>query len=280
MATKDEIYDENRLGVIRVYWLGRNLTYLGNKAGLVLENKEQFKVRGIDTDCLICGLKNINNTLKNLNITPQVQRQIIELTEYLNKIYIDPINPPSYLCTDDAEKIYDTTKSWMYDIEKSLRNDFYEPYKIGSEPIIFIGHGHDNSWKELKDHLSDVQRFTVEEFNIESRAGYSTKEIIEKMLNTSSMAFIVLTGEILDSKGDIHARDNVINEVGLFQARLGFNRAISLLEEGTVEFSNIQGTQQIRFRKGKIREVFGDVIATIRREFSPLAYNPVRERRY
>lgn len=40
-----------------------------------------------------------------------------------------------------------------------------------------------------------------------------------------------------------------------------------LLEEGTQEFSNIQGIQQIRYSKGNIRETFGDVLATIRREF-------------
>lgn len=161
----------------------------------------------------------------------------------------------------------------MYDIEKSLRNDFYEPYKIGSEPIIFIGHGHDNSWKVLKEHVAEKQCLSVEEFNIEPRAGYSTKEILEKMKKRSSIALLVLTGEVPDTKGDIHARENVVHEVGLFQGELGFNRAIPILENGIVEFSNIQSIQQIRFDKGKIREIFGDVMATIRREFSlPIIY--------
>ena len=34
---------------------------------------------------------------------------------------------------------------------------------------------------------------------------------------------------------------NVIHEVGLFQGRLGANKAIILLEDGCEEFSNIQG---------------------------------------
>jgi predicted nucleotide-binding protein len=45
---------------------------------------------------------------------------------------------------------------------------------------------------------------------------------------------------------------NVIHEVGLFQGRLGFKRAIVLLEEGCKEFSNIQGLGQIRYPKGNI----------------------------
>jgi hypothetical protein len=48
---------------------------------------------------------------------------------------------------------------------------------------------------------------------------------------------------------------------------LGFDRAIVLLEDDTEEFTNIAGIQQIRYSKGKIIETFGEVLATIRREF-------------
>ena len=60
----------------------------------------------------------------------------------------------------------------------------------------------------------------------------------------------------------------MIHEAGLFQGGLGFNRAIFLLEEGTDEFSNIQGIEQIRFGKKNIKETFGEVLATLRREFA------------
>jgi len=40
-----------------------------------------------------------------------------------------------------------------------------------------------------------------------------------------------------------------------------------LLEEGTEDFSNLQGIHQIRYRKDNIRETFGEVLATLRREF-------------
>ncbi|MDY6866053.1 MAG: hypothetical protein SVY15_08820 [Halobacteriota archaeon] len=42
---------------------------------------------------------------------------------------------------------------------------------------------------------------------------------------------------------------------------------LEILEEGVKEFSNILGINQIRFSKGNIREVYGDVIASIKREF-------------
>jgi predicted nucleotide-binding protein len=59
----------------------------------------------------------------------------------------------------------------------------------------------------------------------------------------------------------------VVHEIGLFQGRLGFNRAIVLLEDGVEEFSNIHGIEQIRFSKGNIRETYGEILATIKREF-------------
>jgi predicted nucleotide-binding protein len=74
-----------------------------------------------------------------------------------------------------------------------------------------------------------------------------------------------MTGEDAMQSGDLHPRLNVVHEAGLFQGRLGFNRAIVLLEQGTTEFSNIHSIEQVRF--ANIKEVFGDVVATIRREF-------------
>jgi predicted nucleotide-binding protein len=42
---------------------------------------------------------------------------------------------------------------------------------------------------------------------------------------------------------------NVVHEAGLFQGRLGFTRAIIMLEEGCEEFSNIEGLGQLRLNR-------------------------------
>jgi len=59
---------------------------------------------------------------------------------------------------------------------------------------------------------------------------------------------------------------NVVHAAGCFQGRLGFTRAIVLLEEGCAEFSNIQGLGQIRFPKGNIKAVFEEIRAVLERE--------------
>jgi predicted nucleotide-binding protein len=137
------------------------------------------------------------------------------------------------------------------------------------KPVIFVGHGRSGAWRDLKDHLQDKHEYEVSAYEIGSRAGHTIRDILEEMLEESSCAFLVLTGEDEMPDGRLLARQNVIHETGLFQGRLGFSRAIVLLEEGTEEFSNLAGIQQIRFARSNIKETFGEVLAVLRREFGP-----------
>jgi predicted nucleotide-binding protein len=66
--------------------------------------------------------------------------------------------------------------------------------------------------------------------------------------------------------GSKHARENVIHEMGLFQGRYGFERAIILLEDGCQEFSNITGIGQIRFVKGKLASESEEIRKVLERE--------------
>lgn len=134
-------------------------------------------------------------------------------------------------------------------------------------PKVFVGHGHADYWRDLKDHLQDQHGYEVSAYEIGARAGHEVRDILEEMLRESSFAVLVMSGEDKMVEGELHPRLNVVHELGLFQGRLGFGRAIMLLEEGTAEFSNIDGVHQIRFSKGNIKETYGDVLATLRREF-------------
>lgn len=135
------------------------------------------------------------------------------------------------------------------------------------QPKVFIGHGRSPQWRNLKDHLHEQHGYEVEAYEVGSRAGHTIRDILDDMLTKSSFAILVMNAEDKDADGKFHARANVIHELGLFQGKLGFSRAIVLLEEGTEEFSNIHGIQQIRYGEGNVKETYGDVLATLRREF-------------
>jgi hypothetical protein len=137
-------------------------------------------------------------------------------------------------------------------------------------PVVFIGHGGSKAWRELKDHLQDKHGIEVEAYEVGARAGHAVRDVLDQMLNRSSFALLVMTKEDETADGNLRARQNVVHEAGLFQGRLGFHRAVVVVEEGTETFSNIEGIDQIRYSPGRIKECFGEVLATLRREFGPL----------
>jgi predicted nucleotide-binding protein len=131
---------------------------------------------------------------------------------------------------------------------------------------VFIGHGRSALWRELKDFVHDRLGLEWEEFNRVPVAGRATTDRLAEMLDGSGIAFIILSAEDEQLDGTLRARQNVVHEAGLFQGRLGFHRAIILLEEGCEEFSNIFGLTQIRFASGDIASRFEDVRAVLERE--------------
>jgi predicted nucleotide-binding protein len=76
----------------------------------------------------------------------------------------------------------------------------------------------------------------------------------------------MMTAEDEQPDGTLRARENVVHEAGLFQGRLGFRKAIILLEDGCEEFSNIRGLGQIRFPKNNVSAKFDEIRQVLERE--------------
>ena len=131
---------------------------------------------------------------------------------------------------------------------------------------VFIGHGRSQLWRELKDFVSERLGLPWDEFNRVPVAGVTNIARLSEMLDNAGVALLVLTAEDELADGSEQARQNVVHEAGLFQGRLGFGRAIVLLEEGCEEFSNIQGLGQIRFSTGQISAAFEEVRRVLERE--------------
>jgi len=140
-----------------------------------------------------------------------------------------------------------------------------ESVELGGRRV-FIGHGGSLIWKDLKDFIQDRLKLPWEEFNRVPAAGVTTTARLSEMLDTAGMAFLVMTGEDERADGALLARMNVVHEAGLFQGRLGFKRAIVLLEQGCEEFSNIHGLGQLRFPKGNIASIFEKIREVLERE--------------
>jgi predicted nucleotide-binding protein len=118
----------------------------------------------------------------------------------------------------------------------------------------------------LKDFIEDRLHLPVDEFNQVPVPGMAVVDRLRQMLDNAGFAFLVMTGEDEQADGKLRARENVVHEVGLFQGRLGFNRAIVLLEQECEEFSNIHGLGQIRFPRDHISAAFEEIRAVLERE--------------
>lgn len=131
---------------------------------------------------------------------------------------------------------------------------------------VFIGHGSSPVWKDLKNFIQDRLHLPWDEFNRVPVAGFTNIERLSEMLDQAAIAFLIMTAEDEQVDGKLHARMNVVHESGLFQGKLGFEKAIVLMENGCEEFSNIHGLGQIRFPKGDISAVFEEIRRVLERE--------------
>jgi predicted nucleotide-binding protein len=171
-------------------------------------------------------------------------------------------------CLLNAAKIISSLRAHMERREKMKTPHVPSPApsSVVGKGHVFIGHGRSSQWLLLKDFLKDRLGIPYDEFNRVAVAGVTNVERLSEMLDAASFAFLVMTGEDEMAGGKTQPRMNVVHEAGLFQGRLGFGKAIVLLEDGCEDFSNIDGLGQIRFPKGNIKAAFEDIRRVLERE--------------
>lgn len=173
-----------------------------------------------------------------------------------------PAVPPDFPDAGAANELRNRLQQLKYIVE---RLDALPAASVKGNRV-FIGHGRSPIWRELKDFVAERLGLPWDEFNREAVAGITTSDRLTQMLSQAGFAFLILTAEEERIDGTVHARSNVVHEVGLFQGNLGLRRAIVLLEEGCVEFSNITGLSQIRFPPGDISARFEEIRRVLERE--------------
>ena len=195
------------------------------------------------------------------------------------KIHIKQVSGRSFRGMLPDQYVYGFTskeeaKNALQKIAESVNRDSLVDLSLNTDQSVipnnqtkyFIGHGGSPEWLKLKDFLEKKLKLPYEEFNRIPQAGKITSERLKEMLESCCMAFLIMTGEDEHTDGTLHARSNVIHEIGLFQAQLGYERAIILREEGCEVFSNIDGITYISFPKGNIRAAFEDIRDVLKRE--------------
>lgn len=229
-------------------------------------------------DTALWTLRGKVGQLESHDTTRQLFKAMIAGKQYLSRdsraLEGGPKAQPhlAFLCWIVSHKSYQTHVLELAQHSSYLADYLEKKFKLKGNFMpskgnkIFIGHGGDPVWKELKDFLHERLKLEWVEFNCESPAGKSTKERLQEMLDESCFAFIVMTAEDDGPDQTKRARANVIHEAGLFQGRLGFERAIVMLEGGCEEFSNIAGLTQLRFEKRNFKALFEDVRRVLERE--------------
>jgi len=133
-------------------------------------------------------------------------------------------------------------------------------------PVVFIGHGHTELWRRLKDYIHDDLQLETVYFEKSSRVGMHMAEILAEFIQEADCAVILLTADDKQPDGLDRARQNVVHEVGVFQGRFGFRRVAMLIQQGVEEFSNVTGIVPIRFEGRHIDHTFVELRQWLERE--------------
>lgn len=182
--------------------------------------------------------------------------------------------PPSQTSQSDdlVKDIYHLTKELVklsdYDFEKLKSPSTAAFNKIANSKSqkVFIGHGKSKLWARLQVFINDELKIETVSYESEPRVGESIVPVLNKMLDESTFAILILTAEDQTEEGTKRARQNVIHEAGLFQGRLGFDKAILLVQSGLEGFTNVDGLQYIPFSNENIEETFYQLQRTMKKK--------------
>jgi predicted nucleotide-binding protein len=150
-------------------------------------------------------------------------------------------------------------------LEERLKNT-NEQIPKRKPTCVFIGHGRSAAWTRIDAHLREDLALPTVNYESASRVGLPIATVLEEMLAQATFAILVLTAEDQTAEGVMRTRQNVVHEAGLFQGRLGFRRAILLIERGVQNFSNSAGLQHIAFDGNAIESCFPALRRVLERE--------------
>jgi predicted nucleotide-binding protein len=122
---------------------------------------------------------------------------------------------------------------------------------------VFISHGRSTDWHQVQAYVEKDIGLATLELAQEPSAGQTIIEKLENNASSCDSAVIVMTGDDIDANGQARARENVMHEIGFFQAKYGRSRVCLLHEEAVGIPTNLSGVVYVPFPEGNIAASFG-----------------------
>jgi predicted nucleotide-binding protein len=122
---------------------------------------------------------------------------------------------------------------------------------------VFISHGRSADWREVQAYIEKDVGLATLELAQEPSAGQTIIEKLENNASSCDSAVIVMTGDDIGANGQVRARENVMHEIGFFQAKYGRSRVCLLHEEAVSIPTNLSGVVYVPFPEGNVAASFG-----------------------
>ncbi|WGS40380.1 nucleotide-binding protein [Burkholderia sp. JSH-S8] len=129
---------------------------------------------------------------------------------------------------------------------------------------VFISHGRSKDWLEIQAYIERDIGLATLELAQEANAGQTIIEKLEANASNCDSAVLVMTGDDIDNDGQARARENVMHEIGFFQAKYGRSRVCLLHEEGVSIPTNLSGVVYVPFPKGSVGAGFGVLVRELK----------------
>jgi predicted nucleotide-binding protein len=128
---------------------------------------------------------------------------------------------------------------------------------VAEHTRVFISHGQSADWREVQAYIEKDIGLATLELAQEPSIGQTIIEKLENSASSCNSAVIVMTGDDIDANGQARARENVMHEIGFFQAKYGRGRVALLHEEAVSIPTNLSGVVYVPFPEGNIAASFG-----------------------
>lgn len=134
---------------------------------------------------------------------------------------------------------------------------------------VFVSHGRSKLWHEVARYIEKDSLLNLETVELAEQPN-AGRSILEKLIENGddcSYAVIVMTAEDMAGDDEMRVRENVMHEIGYFQARYGRDRVCLLHQNGANVPSNLSGLVYLAFDGENVKACFADLQKELRRAF-------------